>query len=151
MLELTKTYRSSKEIIEYTNKILGLNFVSAIRNKNNISVIQKESENIKNDLLEDILTLKKKYKSIAIITKNDNEAKEIYEMLKNDINIDIISTNSNNFNRDLVVVPSYVSKGLEFDSVILYTDKLNKYTKDEKYLYYVACTRAQHELIIYNN
>lgn len=151
MLELTKTYRSSKEIIEYTNKILGLNFVSAIRNKNNIPVIQKESENIKNDLLEDILTLKKKYKSIAIITKNDNEAKEIYEMLKNDINIDIISTNSNNFNRDLVVVPSYVSKGLEFDSVILYTDKLNKYTKDEKYLYYVACTRAQHELIIYNN
>lgn len=110
MLELTKTYRSSKEIIEYTNKILGLNFVSAIRNKNNIPVIQKESENIKNDLLEDILTLKKKYKSIAIITKNDNEAKEIYKMLKNDINIDIISTNSNNFNRDLVVVPSYVSK-----------------------------------------
>ena len=96
MLELTKTYRSSKEIIEYTNKILGLNFVSAIRNKNNIPVIQKESENIKNDLLEDIFTLKKKYKSIAIITKNDNESKEIYEMLKNDINIDIISTNSNN-------------------------------------------------------
>ena len=150
MLELTKTYRSSKEIIEYTNKILGLNFVSAIRNKNNIPVIQKESENIKNDLLEDIFTLKKKYKSIAIITKNDNESKEIYEMLKNDINIDIISTNSNNFNRDLVVVPSYVSKGLEFDGVIAYTDEDHEYQEKDKYLFYVVCTRAQHNLTVYN-
>ncbi len=30
-LELLKTYRSSKEIIEYTNKILGLSHVCAIR------------------------------------------------------------------------------------------------------------------------
>lgn len=30
-LELNKTYRSSNEIIQYTNKILGLKYVSAIR------------------------------------------------------------------------------------------------------------------------
>lgn len=30
-LELNKTYRSTKEIIDYTNNILGLNHVSAIR------------------------------------------------------------------------------------------------------------------------
>ena len=39
---------------------------------------------------------------------------------------------------------------MEFDSVIIYTDKKNQYTEEEKYLYYVACTRAQHELIVYN-
>ena len=53
--------------------------------------------------------------------------------------------------RDLVVVPSYVAKGLEFDSVIIYTDEDNKYQEKDKYLFYVACTRAQHNLIIYNN
>jgi len=37
-----------------------------------------------------------------------------------------------------------------FDVVIVYTDKNNKYTIKEKYLYYVACTRSQHQLIIYN-
>ena len=26
----------------------------------------------------------------------------------------------------------------------------NKYTKDERYLFYVACTRCQHQLIVYN-
>ena len=43
-----------------------------------------------------------------------------------------------------------MAKGLEFDETIVYTTKDNKYTEEEKYLYYVACTRAQHQLIIYN-
>ena len=50
----------------------------------------------------------------------------------------------------MIVIPSYVAKGLEFDSTIIYTDKLNAYRDKEKYLYYVACTRSQHQLIIYN-
>ena len=57
---------------------------------------------------------------------------------------------SKDFNKNLVIVPSYLSKGLEFDSVISYSDKNNIYTKDEKYLFYVVATRCQHELIIYN-
>ena len=34
------------------------------------------------------------------------------------------------------------------DNVIF--DKDNKYIEDEKYLYYVSITRAQHKLIVYN-
>ena len=57
---------------------------------------------------------------------------------------------SKEFNKNLVIVPCYLAKGLEFDSVISYTNKDNRYTEKEKYLYYVALTRCQHELIIYN-
>ena len=32
----------------------------------------------------------------------------------------------------------------------IYTEKDNPYTYDERYLYYVSCTRSQHHLIIYN-
>ena len=39
---------------------------------------------------------------------------------------------------------------LEFDSVIIYNDRDNSYKKNERNLLYVACTRCQHELIIYN-
>ena len=46
-LELTKTYRSSKEIIEYTNKILNLTFVSAIRKDNNKPVLFRKETNLK--------------------------------------------------------------------------------------------------------
>lgn len=71
-------------------------------------------------------------------------------MLKDDLDIMLID-GFGHIKRDLVVVPSYVVKGLEFDSVIIYTDEDNKYQEKDKYLFYVACTRAQHNLIIYNN
>lgn len=67
-----------------------------------------------------------------------------------DTGINKIDNSSKKFNRKFIVVPVYMAKGLEFDSVIIYTDKDNKYTNDEKYLYYVAITRAQHKLIVYN-
>ena len=150
-LELCKTYRSSQEIIEYTNKILGLNHIQAIRKKNNHPVIFRQEENLKEQLLTDIKKLKKNNKSIAIITKNDTEASLVYEQLKDDIErISLLNTNTEKFNRDMVIIPSYTAKGLEFDAVIIYTTTDNLYKKSERYLYYVACTRCQHELIIYN-
>lgn len=147
-VELTKTYRSSNEIIEYTNKILGLKHVSAIRKPNHVPV--RFRSNI-NDMVTDINALKEKYNSVAIITKNKDESIKVYEFLKDKINgISLMEDNGKEFNKDLVIVPSYLSKGLEFDSVISYTTKDNVYTKDEKYLFYVVATRCQHELIIYN-
>lgn len=53
-------------------------------------------------------------------------------------------------NPNLVIIPAYLAKGLEFDFVIVYTDFNNHYLKEEKYLFYVAVTRCQHELIVYN-
>lgn len=151
-IELTKTYRSSPEIIEHTNKILGLNLVSAIRRDTKIPVEFREETNLKEQLLNDIKSLEKDNKSIAIITKNDTEANKIYNKLKNDLeDLVFINNNSKSFSRKLVVLPSYMAKGLEFDATIIYTEKNNKYTYDERYLYYVSCTRSQHHLIIYNN
>lgn len=148
-ITLTKTYRSTGKIIDYTNKILGLNHVTAIRNDKASDIIFRNNIT-KNDFLTDINNLKTTSKSIAIITKNDSEAEEVYNLLKDDLDIMLID-GFGHIKRDLVVVPSYVAKGLEFDSVIIYTDKDNKYQEKDKYLFYVACTRAQHNLIIYNN
>ena len=148
-ITLTKTYRSTGKIIDYTNKILGLNHVTAIRNDKASDILFRNNIT-KNDFLTDINNLKTISKSIAIITKNDNEAEKVYNMLKDDLDIMLID-GFGHIKRDLVVVPSYVAKGLEFDSVIIYTDTNNKYQEKDKYLFYVACTRAQHNLIIYNN
>ena len=148
-ITLTKTYRSTGKIIDYTNKILGLNHVTAIRNDKASDIIFRNNIT-KNDFLTDINNLKTISKSIAIITKNDKEAEKVYNMLKDNLDIMLID-GFGHIKRDLVVVPSYVAKGLEFDSVIIYTDEDNKYQEKDKYLFYVACTRAQHNLIIYNN
>ena len=148
-IELSKTYRSTEEIIDYSNRVLGLKHVSAIRRNEKMPVIEKNEENLIEQLSSDIEESMKNGKSLAIITKNMDECNKIYEMFKNK-GISMIDSNSKKFNRNFIVTPVYMAKGLEFDSVIIYTDKKNKYNNDEKYLYYVAITRAQHRLVVYN-
>ena len=146
-ISLTKTYRSSPEIIEFTNKILGLNHVCAIRKTESVPLIHRtDSSNV----LEDINYLRNKYKSVAVITRDNNTAVNLYEKLKETIPISLLNGQSEEFNKELVVLPAYLAKGLEFDSVIVYSDSDSKYLKNEKNLLYVACTRAQHELIVYS-
>ena len=150
-IELLKTYRSSPEIIDYTNKILGLKHVNAIRKDNNKPVIiRKNVENLKKRIVDDINYLQSNYKSTAVITKDLKEAEQLYELIKADIDISLVDANTKFFKKELVIIPAYVSKGLEFDSVIIYNDRNNTYRKNEKNLLYVACTRCQHELYIYN-
>ncbi len=146
-INLTKTYRSSPEIIEFTNKILGLNHVSAIRRTEKTPLIHRTDPD---KLLDDIEYLRNKYKSVAVITRESNTAVKLYEELKDKLPISILNSQSEEFNKALVIIPAYLAKGLEFDSVIVYSDGESKYLKNEKNLLYVACTRAQHELIVYS-
>ncbi len=150
-LELLKTYRSSPEIIEYTNKILNLKHVNAVRkNTNKPVVIRKDVDHLKDSLIKDIKELQSKYKSTALITKDNRQAEAIYNLIKDDLNISLVDATTKSFTKELIIVPAYVSKGLEFDSVIIYNDRNNSYKRNERNLLYVACTRCQHELYIYN-
>jgi len=148
-VELTKTYRSTEEIINYSNKVLGLMHVSAIRRNKIEPVILRNEKDLYTQFCDDIKLCKNNGKSLAVITKNQEECNKIYQLFKN-MGISKIDNASKIFNREFVVIPVYMAKGLEFDSVIIYTDKSNKFSSSEKYLYYVAITRAQHKLIVYN-
>ncbi len=150
-LELLKTYRSSPEIIDYTNKILGLHHVNAIRKDNHKPVvIKKDFGDLATSLVHDIKVLQSQYKSTAVITKDYKEAEKIYELIKDQVDISLVDADTKSFHKELIIIPAYVSKGLEFDSVIIYNDRNNSYKNNERNLLYVACTRCQHELYIYN-
>ena len=153
-IELNKTYRSSEEIINFTNKILGLNNTCSVRKSNSIKVIERNIDEgeIVNEFINDINKMRKNnHNKIAIITKNKSETLKLYDLLKDRIdNISIINQTGKETIDNVVILPSYISKGLEFDGVIAYSDEKNKYQEKDKYLFYVVCTRAQHELIIYN-
>lgn len=144
-IELNKTYRSTEEIIEYSNNILGLKHSVAVRRNNNVPV--KVYEFDYDTLIEKIKYLKTKYNSIALITKSSIDSLEIYNNLNKEFSdISVINDEIDNYNRNLVIMPVFISKGLEFDSVII----INNFSND-KYLYYIAVTRAQHELIVFNS
>lgn len=104
-------------------------------------------EQLENDLIE----MKNiGFEKIAIITKNSKKAIKLYNLLSSKENIQLVSDSKCVVNNKVIIIPSYLSKGLEFDGVIIYNDSELEYTEQEKNLYYVVCTRAQHKLNIYN-
>ncbi len=153
-IELLKTYRSSEEIIKYTNDILGLNNACSVRKSNEIPVALREVDDtdVIIQLITDISEMKKSgMERIAIITRNNNETLDLYDKLKDKIeDISLVENNKKGGINNTVIMPSYISKGLEFDGVIAYSSKENEYTEKDKHLFYVVCTRAQHSLSVYN-
>ncbi len=153
-IELNKTYRSSEEIIKYSNTILNLKNVVSIRKKNSNPVVLRrvDNKNLVNALSSDIKSLLENgLKKIAIICKSNEQALYIVKIMSGKIkNIRYIDDTYVYDEKHIIVTPSYLSKGLEFDAVISYTDETNKYDSSDKHLLYVVCTRAQHSLIIYN-
>jgi len=153
-VELTKTYRSTEEIVRFANQILGIQNVSAIRHRQRAPVVEKtatEAELV-SKVAEDLTTLAETgLKSIAIITKTAAQATTLFQALRLQVpELSHLGTSSETFSRKLVILPSYLSKGLEFDGVISYSERGTPYTESEKRLYYVVCTRAQHRLVVYN-
>ncbi len=131
---MNKAYRSSASIVEFTNKIFHIKDIVAVRKDS------RESVKIINiDNLEEIKKLiesfkSKGYKNIGIIVKTSEELNNIRELVKKSVHVEDV----------------YNAKGLEYDAVIVYTDKDNAYTSEEKNLLYIAASRALHELIVIN-
>ncbi len=154
-IELTKTYRSSEEIIDYSNLILGIENLCAVRENNNVPVILKDvkDENLLTVLNNDLSSMYNDgLKKIAIITKDAKQAINLYDMClkSNKLDVQLITSDDNCVKKSTIIIPSYLSKGLEFDGVISYSNSENNYTEQERNLYYVVCTRAQHKLNVYN-
>jgi len=153
ILYLNKSYRNTIEIMEYANKILEYLDVSratpVIRHGDEVNEI-KYTNKI-NTILERIKKHKEKHNSIALICKSKNEVDTLYKELSKHIVLTKIDEESESYNGGVTILPIYLSKGLEFDSVILTDVDDNSYNKDnilDMKLLYVGITRALHNLDI---
>jgi len=91
------------------------------------------------------------YTTLAIITKSKEEAQKVYKLLDGDKRQDmaLIDENSDHFDHQTLVIPAHLSKGLEFDGVIVTAlDELYHHKSLDVKLMYVATTRAMHRLSI---
>ncbi len=145
ILKLNKSYRTTIEIMNEANKInekLNLDLATpVIRHGDNVEYTSK-------NLLDIINELKEKYKTIAIITKDANESVKLYNDLSNKIDINLIDKDNINFDSNINILPSYLSKGLEFDAVIIVNKNNFKDNILDLKLLYVSMTRALHKLVI---
>lgn len=160
---LTQSYRSTVEIIDFANKVLMKqeNYpkpaLPVLRHGEKPTIIEFKKGKDFIISLDKIVSdmYSKNKKSIAIIGKTYKECKKIKELTKKYSNYDfnLIKDDDKNLELDLIIIPSYLTKGLEFDCSIVYNlnSETYKNVDMDKKLLYVILTRALHyEYIFYN-
>lgn len=160
-ITLSQSYRSTVEIIEFANSTLdaqGLGLKSAkpvLRHGDKPEVIKSVSRKDSVVIIEEIIRkLHSNGKhSIAIITKTYNEGKILEKELKKHTNINFTLVKGNekeSINTDVIIIPAYLTKGLEFDGTIIYNPTEKNYPDNilSQRLLYVALTRALHNEFI---
>ncbi|MGG0219187.1 3'-5' exonuclease [Bacillus mycoides] len=157
--ELTRSYRSTKEIIEFANEIIknaeipvGL-ATPVFRSGEDVKVILAEDQFT--EVLKTLQHLQTEdVKTIAVIGRTDDECRDIYEKLTNaGLTVNVIEADQSKYEGGISVVPVYLAKGLEFDAVLLIDvdEEHYKNTKHDAKLLYVGCTRSLHDLWIFHS
>jgi len=154
LVKLTKSYRSTKQITEFCTKILGDVYKYEYVDRNgDIPNIIKASNRLISNIKNEIKNMQNKnYKSIAIITRTSRTADFVFNRINNP-DVNRVRESDDTYIKGTVVLPSYLSKGLEYDAVILVCKDHDNYKgeKDKKLLY-TCCSRALHNLtVIYEN
>ncbi|MGG1399218.1 RNA polymerase recycling motor HelD [Bacillus salipaludis] len=145
---LTKTYRSTKEIVEFTRALIegGEKIEPFNRIGKKPAVKKVEKDQIDEVILNKIKEMQGEgHRTIAVICRTEKESKAAYDVLKGRIPLHLIEKGTISYEKGILVIPSYLAKGIEFDAVILYDSSQYK-DEQERKLFYTVCTRAMHEL-----
>ena len=157
VVQLTKSYRSTKQLTEFTKQILrqGEKIESFNRQGPKPVLWGRSNNTAAMQVLEQILSENDQTKlTTAIITKDLASAKIVAQQLKEDrVKATLIATANQRLVNGTLVIPSYLAKGLEFDAVIMWAaSKENYHRADETQLVYTITSRAMYKLdIIYAN
>lgn len=150
---LKKSYRSSREIAAFCSDLLPYEDRTEYLDRSGSAPIVKDCGD-ERGMVGDIHDLIEAFcgqgnRSMAIITKTERSAKWLYEQLDSKLGAHLLTRKDTEYQQGIVVVASYLAKGLEFDSVIVCCNGRNNYlVEGERKLFYTVCSRAMHELAV---
>jgi DNA helicase-2/ATP-dependent DNA helicase PcrA len=156
VIRLLRSYRSTREIVEFTKALLpgGEEIIPFDRGgeKPLLTSVDSEEERAAR-MAEDLAELRKEgLDSIAVITRTAEESREAYAALAA-LGVEalrLITKETLAFEKGAMVIPAYLAKGVEFDAVLICDASARTYGREsERKLFYTACTRAMHRLLLY--
>lgn len=151
VVQLTKSYRSTKQLTDFTKQILrqGEKVESFDRQGPKPVIWKCENDSVTFTVLEQILQNNNQQKlTTAIITKDLASAKLVAQKLKEaKVKAVLIASANQRLVNGSLIIPSYLAKGLEFDAVIMWdASKANYHRIDETQLVYTITSRAMYKL-----
>lgn len=152
LIELRRTYRSTRQIAEFTQAILaGRLEVESIQREGDKPRVMRVNPAERIDMLAaEIARMQAEGAgSIAVVCKTAATSQTIYDQLRSKVDVALIEHDDTNFRTGVLVLPVYLAKGLEFDGVIVCDASAETYGhEDERKALYTACTRALHQLTL---
>lgn len=156
-ISLTQSYRSTVEIIDFAKvaldaQKLGLKDAKPVLRHGDVpEIINVEEKTELPNVIENIIdnVISKGKNSIAIITKDSAEAENLEKAIKRKCKYKFqrIKGKEKEIKEDMIIIPSYLTKGLEFDCSIIYNPSEENYSEEstlDQRLLYVSLTRALH-------
>ena len=149
-IEMNKSYRNTVEIARYAETLGGIKETELL-DRHGKAVEEAEfssGEERTSQILKQVKTGPDGYETAAVLTMTEQEAKEIYENIREKTDqVHYIDRDSSRFGRGLTVTTFYMAKGLEFDQV--FTAACKEQTGLTRQAEYICATRALHELYVY--
>lgn len=154
LIMLDKSFRCTNEILNFSLKFIEKSSLIKSFNRNGDSpkvYIADNSEIFIDEIVKEInLCQEKGFQSICLICKTEKNSIYLFNKIKHKLDIQLIKNGSVSDLQGVFILPVYMSKGLEFDAVLICdADSQNYHDEDDKNLLYVACTRALHKLSLF--
>lgn len=154
LIMLDKSFRCTNEILNFSLKFIEKSSQIKSFNRNGDSpkvYIADNSEIFIDEIVKEInLCQEKGFQSICLICKTEKNSIYLFNKIKHKLDIQLIKNGSVSDLQGVFILPVYMSKGLEFDTVLICdADSQNYHDEDDKNLLYVACTRALHKLSLF--
>ncbi len=151
---MDKSFRCTNEILMYSSKFIeqSLEIKSFNRKGDEPKInLASDQESLNDMMIQEVKDcLEKGYQSIGLICKTEKNSISLFEFLKNKVDVQLIRNDSTADLQGVFIIPVYMSKGLEFDAVLICdADTVNYHTEDDKKLLYIASTRALHKLSLF--
>lgn len=151
VVQLTKSYRSTKQLTDFTKQILrqGEKVESFNRQGPKPIIWNCENDAVTFTVLGQVLQNNDQQNlTTAIITKDLASAKLVAQKLKEaKVRATLIASANQRLVNGSLIIPSYLAKGLEFDAVIMWDASKDNYHRiDETQLVYTITSRAMYKL-----
>lgn len=148
---MDKSFRCTNEILSFSLKFIDKSpDIKSFNRKGDMPQIFAAPNRIAfiHNIADEVEICREKgYRSIGLLCKTEKNALSLYKLIKGKMDVQLIKDESISDLKGVFIMPVYMSKGLEFDAVLICdADDMNYNSSDDKKLLYIACTRALHRL-----
>lgn len=151
VVKLHRSYRSTWQIAQFSLAICpNPDLIAMERHGTAPEIISFENARAEVEAIKSRCTAfaESGYQSMGIICKTQKQAETLYEDLKGS-KVHLLTPESTAFSSGIIITTVHLSKGLEFDAVLVPFASFENYKAEiDKRMLYIACTRAMHTLTL---